>query len=166
MSLTIHFEGTLRSKEDLDIVIKRAREFAMKNAMDVNNDSSIRHSFQQSEGVYTLQEVAVPLKGISFRMHQYCEPFRFRFTDKLFIQEFWKTQFTDLSTHIAIVGFLHEIEPHFSMFKVCDDGRYWDTNNVRLLESRFEEFFSAFDALFEAFSEEEPEDDYHIDIPV
>ena len=49
------------------------------------------------------------------------------------MQDFCKTQFAGLETHRDVVELLRELAPHFEVFDAFDDGEFWETNDVQVL---------------------------------
>jgi hypothetical protein len=144
MGVTIHFEGKLKSQKDFDEVIEKARDFAKRRSSDIiqiNNDKKLlKRVNDEQDWVYE-----GPVKGIQLQPHDNADPLVLEFDKDLYIQEFCKTQFSDISTHIDIIQFLRDIESHFNKLSVIDEGEFWETNDIKLLEQKFEDFFVAFD---------------------
>jgi hypothetical protein len=144
MGVTIHFEGRLKSQKDFDEVIEKARDFAKKRSSDIiqlDNDKKLLKRVKEEKDWDYEGEV----KGIQFQPHENSDPLILEFDKDLYIQEFCKTQFSDISTHIEIIEFLRDIESNFDNLSVIDEGEYWDTDDVKLLEQKFEDFFVAFE---------------------
>jgi hypothetical protein len=144
MGVTIHFEGRLRTKADLDIVIRKGQEFARRNSTEVVSLDSEKKILKRVKDEKNW-DYEGEVKGIKFQPHENSDPLVLEFDKDLYIQEFCKTQFAGVSTHIDIVKFLRDIEPHFDKISVFDEGEFWDTDDIKLLEQKFEDFFVAFD---------------------
>ena len=144
MGVTIHFEGKLKSQKDFDEVIEKARDFAKRRSSDIihlNNDKKLlKRVKDEKDWAYE-----GTVKGIQIQPHDNSDPLILEFDKDLYIQEFCKTQFSDISTHIDIIQFLRDIESHFDKLSVIDEGEFWETNDIKLLEQKFEDFFVAFD---------------------
>lgn len=54
------------------------------------------------------------------------------------MQEFCKTQFADISVHVLIIDLLKQIEPYFDNLIVEDEGEYWETSDVNLLQQHID----------------------------
>ncbi len=142
MGVVIHFEGQLKSESDFLQVIIIARDFADKynlhtERIDIPEKTLIRVA---GEDEWKYQG---PVKGIKLIINEWAEPLWVAFDENLYMQEFCKTQFADISTHLLVVDLLRAIEPNFSNFEVFDEGEFWETSDVRLLEERREAFFEA-----------------------
>jgi hypothetical protein len=49
-----------------------------------------------------------------------------------------KTQFADVTTHQFIIQFFRYLNiKYFTNFKLIDDGRYWETNDIEILKTNF-----------------------------
>ncbi|GHN01659.1 hypothetical protein WSM22_31480 [Cytophagales bacterium WSM2-2] len=144
MGVTIHFEGKLKSQKDFDEVIEKAIDFAKRKSSDIiklNNDKKLLKRVKDEKDWDYEGEV----KGVQIQPHDNSDPLILEFDKDLFIQEFCKTQFSDISTHIDIIKFLRDIESNFDNLSVIDEGEFWETNDIKLLEQKFEDFFVAFD---------------------
>ncbi len=74
-----------------------------------------------------------PVRGIVLYPHADCDPVRLEFDRDLYIQEFTKTQFAGVQTHLSVLELLKAIEPFFQNLKVEDEGEYWETEDIQLL---------------------------------
>lgn len=141
MGVTIHFEGTAKSNEDIDSVISLARNYAISNNMPfqaVNSPNTILSR--------TINEKDAPyqgtVKGIKIEPHHNCEQLTFEFGNDLFMQNYCKTQFAPIEVHISIIKLLKSISPHFATLNVFDEGEYWDTEEVELLQKEMDYCFT------------------------
>lgn len=50
-------------------------------------------------------------------------------------QEFIKTQFAPLEIHQLVATFLESISSEFKTYEVIDEGEYFETKDISLLES-------------------------------
>jgi hypothetical protein len=142
MGVTIHFYGRLKNKESLDEVITIASEFAAEKGCEVFNlDSEKKQLFRAKDGKQS--EYDGPVRGIQFHPDGNCDPFVLEFDDDLYIQQFCKTQFAGISTHVEVIRLLRDIEPCFESFTVVDEGDFWETSDISTLEQRFETNFAA-----------------------
>ena len=148
MGVTIHFEGRLKTVNDLDKVINLGLEFAKRKSSDVikldSTDKLLRRVKDDKDWDYQGE-----VKGIQFQPHENSDPLVLEFDKDFYIQEYCKTQFAGISTHIEVVQFLREIEPHFENFVIVDEGEFWETNDIKVLEQKFEDFFNAFEKAIE-----------------
>ena len=148
MGVTIHFEGRLKTVNDLDKVINLGLEFAKRKSSDVikldSPDKILKRVKDDKDWDYQGE-----VKGIQFQPHENSDPLVLEFDKDLYIQEYCKTQFAGVSTHIEVVHFLREIEPYFDNLVIVDEGEFWETNDIKVLEQKFEDFFNAFDKAIE-----------------
>jgi hypothetical protein len=148
MGVTIHFEGRLKSKRDFDDVIAKAIGFAKRRSSEVvvldNPNKILKRVKDEKEWDYE-----GPVCGIQIQPHENSDPLFLEFDEDLYIQEFCKTQFSGISNHIDIAEFLRDIQPHFYNLSVTDEGEFWETSDIKVLERKFEDFFVAFDNAME-----------------
>lgn len=145
MGVTIHFEGRLKTNEDFDAVMKKAREFADKHSsgiVSLDSDKKLLKRVKDERNWDYEGEV----RGLQIQPHENSDPLILEFDKDLYIQEYCKTQFAGVSLHIAIVEFLRSVEPCFEKLSVVDEGEFWDTNDIKILEGKFEDFFAAFES--------------------
>ncbi len=142
MGVTIHFEGQLKSDNDFESVMTKAKNFALKNDIPYE---FFPESFKKLSRVKDEQnwDYEGPAKGIRIQPGQNCDPLWLEFDKNNYIQEFCKTQFAGIDTHIQIISFLKEIQSNFIELQVTDEGEYWDTENKALLENHFDNFYDA-----------------------
>jgi hypothetical protein len=142
MGVTIHFEGRLRKEKDFESVIAIGRDLAKRvNAEIVNLDSNnkvLNRVRNEQDWDYKGQ-----VKGIQFLPEENCDPIVLEFDKDFYIQEYCKTQFAGISTHILIIQFLRDITPYFDNLIVVDEGEFWETSDIKVLEEKFEDFFRA-----------------------
>ncbi len=151
MGVTIHFEGRLRSAADYDAVIDKGIALAKKLNSQVIQLDCPNKELQRVKGDAVCDYYG-PVRGIRFQPHEYSDPLILEFDSGNFIQEFCKTQFAGLGTHVEIISFLKSVAPHFEMLKVVDEGQLWETNDVENLDAKFEKNF----ALIEKARQENP----------
>jgi hypothetical protein len=137
MGITIHFLGTLRSKNDLDLVLQKGQEFARRKSAEVIGLNCERKSLIRviNDKVCEYEDAVT---GICFQPHEHSEPMMLQFDSNLYIHECCKTQYAGISSHIEIIQFLREIEPHFKELKVNDEGEFWESNDIDRLEQKFD----------------------------
>ena len=140
MGVTIHFEGKLKSQDDYQKVIDTAKQFSVANDLTFslfeNPDKLLERVKDEMDWDYH-----GTTKGIVINPDKNCEPLNIEFDKDLYIQEYCKTQFSDISVHILIVDFLRQIESYFDDFKVDDEGEYWDTSEITILRKHFDNSF-------------------------
>ena len=62
-------------------------------------------------------------------LHEDCEPLRLEFDAELYIQEWVKTQFAGVRTHISLIQKLRDMEKFFQTLAVKDEGEYWESED-------------------------------------
>jgi hypothetical protein len=149
MGLTIHFGGRLKSKSDFDQVLIKGRQFAKRTAAEILESNSEERFLVRIVDGQVLQYEGL-VSGIRFQPHAKAEPIVLEFDQELAFQQFYKTQFAGISTHIEVVNFLREIEPHFEYLRVYDEGEFWTTNSVERLEEKFHDFNVAIELISRA----------------
>ena len=132
MGVTIHFEGRLKSNQDYDDLVSKATEFAEQNKMDykkfANEDKVLLRVRNDEEWDYK-----GATRGIRIDPAENCDPLNLEFDADNYIQEFCKTQFTDIDNHIKIIDFLRTLKSNFQELTVIDEGEYWETENRETL---------------------------------
>jgi len=144
MGVTIHFEGRLKSAQDLDEVLRKGHELARRLSQEPERLDSEKKLLKRVKEEKDW-DYEGPVKGIQFRPHINSDPLVLEFDRDYYIQEYCKTQFAIVSTHIEVVEFLRDIEPHFQALHVVDEGEFWETSDIKVLEQKFEDFFNAFE---------------------
>lgn len=142
MGVTIHFEGQLSSANEFHKVIESAQRFAEINGLE--------HFFFEEENKL-LQRVKEeqdwdyegPTKGIQIQPDDNSDPLVLEFDKNLYLQEYCKTQFADISVHILIIELLRQIQPYFTTIKVEDEGEYWETSDINILQQHLDNCFQA-----------------------
>lgn len=143
MGVTVHFEGSLRDEDAYLAAIASARQFAeqLQWPMEViNEDETILQRVRDEEK----WDYVGPVKGLAIQPHENSDPLRLEFERSLYVQEYIKTQFAPLQTHIDVIRLLKTLSPYFRHLEVDDEGEYFETENVSLLEAHFSDFFHAF----------------------
>lgn len=82
-------------------------------------------------------------KGLQLQPDLNSDPLILEFDNDLYVQEFCKTQFADISTHILIIDLLKNIQPYFDSLIVEDEGEYWETYDINLLRKHIDNFTRA-----------------------
>jgi len=142
MGVTIHFAGRLLNKEAYERVVDIGYNFAKRAGSEIDILDSDRKTLNRvrngQEWNYEGQ-----VNGIQFLPNENCDPLVLEFDSDLCIQEFCKTQFAGISTHIEVIQFLREIGPYFDELIVVDEGEFWESSDINILEQKFEYFFQA-----------------------
>jgi hypothetical protein len=140
MGVTINFKGQLNSKSDYDEILKVAQEYADKHEMP--------YSFFEEENKLLLRvkdekdwDYLGLTRGIRIQPHINSDPLNLEFDKDYIIQEYCKTQFAGIETHIKVIEILKLIEPNFDWLDVNDEGEYWETNNSEITQNHIDKCF-------------------------
>ena len=79
-------------------------------------------------------ELHRPLKVIVLKPHADCEPLSFEFGEDLFFGNSVKTQFAPPEVHVGIINLLKSLQPFLKELHVFDEGEFWETQDISLLE--------------------------------
>lgn len=142
MGVTIHFEGQLKSDKDFDSVMTKAQSFAQTNDMPYENFSEPNKKLDRVKDEQDWNYEG-PTKGIKIQPDENSDPLWLEFDKDNYIQEYCKTQFAGIDTHLQIISLLKEIQPHFIDLQVIDEGEYWDTQDKTLLQDKFDNYYDA-----------------------
>lgn len=144
MGITIHFEGRLKDEDSFERVMRAAKELAEAQSWPLSKISENMVALQRVKDEEDWDYVG-PTKGIQLLPHENCEPLRLEFDKDLYIQEYIKTQFAPQEIHILVSRFLHAVEPEFVQMEVVDEGEYFETGDISMLEHHRKRFFEALD---------------------
>ena len=142
MGVTIHFEGQLKSDNDFDSVMTKAKTFAQTNDMPYSNFTEPLKKLGRVKDEQDW-DYEGPTKGIKILPDENSDPLWLEFDKNNYIQEYCKTQFAGIDVHLQIISFLKEIQPHFIELHVTDEGEYWDTEDKSLLQESLDNYFAA-----------------------
>lgn len=148
MGVTIHFEGRLRNPEAYEAVVNTAERFASEHGWEyepIETKVTILKRVRNEED----WDYEGLIKGVVLQPHQNSEPLRLEFDSDLYIQEYTKTQFAPLKTHIAVVELLKKIEPLFETLEVFDEGEYFETQDRDILKKHLDRCFEVLDEYLE-----------------
>ncbi len=81
------------------------------------------------------------LSRFDSKPHINSDPLNLEFDKDYIIQEYCKTQFSGIETHIKVVEVLRLIEPYFDWLDVNDEGEYWETNNSGITQNHIDKCF-------------------------
>jgi hypothetical protein len=142
MGVVIYFEGRLKSEKDLARVMTIANQFAEKYNFDSEIIDEKNKALSRVRGEEEW-DYEGPVRGIKLNIAEWAEPVWLGFDENLYLQDFCKTQFADITTHILLVELLREIAPCFNELEVFDEGEFWETGNLTVLSEQREAFFEA-----------------------
>ena len=142
MGVTIQFEGQLSSHKEFHKVVETTKRIAEAHGLEY-------FLFQEENKL--LQRVKDeqdwhyegPTKGIQIQPNENSDPLVLEFDENLYLQEYCKTQFADISVHILIIDLLRQIQPFFTALKVEDEGEYWETSDINILQQHIDNCFQA-----------------------
>jgi hypothetical protein len=159
MGVTVHYSGKLADPKQVKAVCKELTAIALK--MNWDSFASLDEDSDFTEFTVVGPEYETPkddlaLTGIELEPHPDCETFILYFdqSGKLchpmimsLISEgylkpedmggFVKTQYAGAETHFWIVGLLKYLQIfHLPDLQVVDEGYYWETGDVEMLEER------------------------------
>lgn len=140
MGVTIHFEGKLKSNKDYGQILESAKSFAETNGMDYDLIEESEKTLQRVRNEKDWDYGGLT-KGIRIQPEPSSDPLNLEFDADNFIQEYCKTQFAEIKTHIKIIDFLKKIEPLFENLIVNDEGEYWETNDPEILQEHIDNCF-------------------------
>lgn len=133
MGVTIHFEGQLKDGNAFSNCMEKVREFAEQLKVELYDISSTSTTLSRVKDEKDWDYTG-PTKGVELYPHEACEPLRFEFDENLYIQEYVKTQFAPQEIHKKIIELFHSLEAEFETLDICDEGEYWETSNMEILE--------------------------------
>jgi hypothetical protein len=145
MGITIHFEGKLRDQAAFDQLLESARMLAEDQQWPFGLIDEPEVTLQRVVNEKDQEEYVGPVKGLWLQPHENSEPFRLEFDADLFIQEYIKTQFAPIEIHQAVVEFLKSIEPLFDTFTVIDEGEFYESGDLEVLEGHIDRCFEMLD---------------------
>ncbi|WP_262148758.1 hypothetical protein [Chryseobacterium foetidum] len=144
MGITIHFEGKLKNDENYNLLIKKVSEYSEFHGWSFFEFQNDVKKLERVKNEEDWDYVGIT-KGIQVQPHENSEPLIFEFDKDLYIQEYCKTQFSEIETHIKIIDLLNVVTDCFSNLEIFDESEYWETGNERLLQENWEKFYSAMD---------------------
>lgn len=140
MGVTIHYEGKLKSANDFNDVIEIIQEFSEFNNMSYSVFEESKKLLKRVKDEQEWDYVS-SVKGIRLQPHENTDPLIFEFDENYYIQDYCKTQFSDIDIHIKIISVLRKIAPHFEDLIVIDEGEYWDTSDKEYLQQLIDDCF-------------------------
>lgn len=154
MGITIHFSGRLKSEDSLPALIEEVEDIA-----EAYRWKSFTFEKIFPPGHYGKKTFDDNLYGICFSPPD-CEPVSFSFlsngkvvslpgwqwhhsqgqkVDKTELFSFFKTQFAGPEVHKILIHILRYLsKKYFRNFKLIDEGDYWETNDEKLLNEKFD----------------------------
>jgi hypothetical protein len=145
MGVTIHFEGQLTSETAYQSLMGLVSSMAESQGWRTEPIASSRVTLLRVRGEEDWGYTG-SVKGIAIYLHEDCDPVRLEFDRDLYLQEFTKTQFAGIETHLVVMNLLKAIQPFFRSWKVEDEGEWWETADTRILTEHFVRAQKAIDA--------------------
>jgi hypothetical protein len=142
MGVTIHFEGRLKSRRDLALLVELVEGAAAKLGWPHRPISEERVHLPRLRDERDWDYVG-PTTGIEVLPHERSDPLRLEFDSDLYVQEFIKTQFAGPAVHTQVVQLLRRLEPHFESLAVEDEGEFWFGGDNDVLQGHFSAFEQA-----------------------
>jgi len=121
MGVTIHFSGQLLGEDAFRDLISVATAYAAtyKWAFEPIESEHVTLSRMWNEEEW---DYSGPVKGVVLYPGEDCEPVRLEFDTNLYAQNWVKTQFAGVETHIRVVELLKALTPFFRILRVEDEG--------------------------------------------
>jgi hypothetical protein len=132
MGVTIHFEGKLKDEAAYQSLISTVSSFAKTQNWPTESIESAEVTLLRVRDEKDWDYIG-PVKGIVLDIHEDCDPVRLEFDRELYVQEFTKTQFAGVESHLKVIDLLKAIEPYFVALKVEDEGDFWETADQAVL---------------------------------
>ncbi|WP_428661774.1 hypothetical protein [Runella sp.] len=120
----------------------KAKNFALTNSLPHQSFSELLKKLDRVKDEQDW-DYEGPTKGIKIQPDENSDPLWLEFDKNNYIQEYCKTQFAGIDTHLQIISLLKEIQPHFVYLQVTDEGEYWDTQDKALLQECLDNYFDA-----------------------
>ncbi len=169
MGLSFHYSGSIAKPEFLPELINEIQDIA-----NIHNWEYNVYESQFPENSFGKPEYDENIYGISFTPPG-CETISICFLSNGQMSShahlmFWgktieqpeskylymlsvKTQFADVATHQFIIQLFRYLnKKFFANFKLTDDGRYWETNDIEILKTNFKrnaDLINSFSSVFE-----------------
>jgi hypothetical protein len=146
VGVTVHFEGRTADARCRDAAIAVARQYAIDNGWPYEE---IAEAHAVLKRVIDEQPVDYlgPTVGVQLRPHEAAEPLRLEFDADNFCQDYCKTQFAPVQTHIQVTELLRLLQPQFSVLTIVDEGEYFETRDLEKLQSHLDNCFKAMERL-------------------
>jgi hypothetical protein len=133
MGVTIHFDGQLLGEDAFRSLVSTAVAFATSHTwltelIESEQTTLLRVGDNEEEWNYS-----GPTKGIVLYPSEDCDPVRLEFDRDLYVQEYTKTQFAGVETHLKVLKLLTALKPFFRSLRVQDEGEYWETGDAETL---------------------------------
>jgi hypothetical protein len=132
MGVTVHFEGRLKSPQAFSSLLLHVEEIGYAETLLTERFENSHAKLGRVRDERPCDYVG-PTKGIVLYLHEDCEPLRLEFDRELYVQEWVKTQFAGVDTHIRLIQILRDIARFFQTLSVNDEAEYWESENREVL---------------------------------
>jgi hypothetical protein len=132
MGVTIHFEGRVKGAIAYSLLIDELREFAATHDWKCEEIAESDAELKRVRNEKPL-DYSGPTFGVQIWPHPACDPLRFEFDKDYYVQEFVKTQFAGVETHITIVELFRRIQFFLEGLKIEDEAEFWDKSDENVL---------------------------------
>lgn len=136
MGLSIYYSGRIRHYKEIDNLMEEVSDIADNLGWIYTEISD-----DKLKGVLVSPEKCEPVVFTFVPDGRLCSPVSITYNqpdDEFYYTIFTKTQFAGPDAHIAVIKLLRYIsKKYFAEIKVMDEGKFWETNDERIL---FEEF--------------------------
>jgi hypothetical protein len=132
MGVTVHFEGRLKGAQAFSSLLLHVEEIGRAETL-------LTERFENAQAKLGRVREERPwdyvgrTKGILLYLHEDCDPLRLEFDRELYVQEWVKTQFAGVETHVRLIQILRDIGRFFRTLTVYDEGEYWESENREAL---------------------------------
>lgn len=164
MGLSIYYSGRFNTKASLSNLIEEVKEVTevfhweyeiYKKSFPDNADENQSHN-GEVYGIMFMPPKCEPV-AISFlsnyRMSDYMHLKFYGKADKQPEMDYLymlstKTQFAGIAIHKTIIDLFHHLvkRGYFSEFKLIDEGEYWETGDMKILEHKFKQYGAILDS--------------------
>ena len=150
MGVTIHFEGQLKNEAAYQQLLEEVSSIAKAEGWSSEAIESRVTTLLRVRDEQDWNYVG-PVKGIVISIAEDCDPVQLEFDRDLYVQEFTKTQFAGVQTHLKLLELLKALKPFFHDLKVEDEGEYWETGNLQGLTEHMNRAQKAIEAELEKY---------------
>jgi hypothetical protein len=132
MGVTVYFEGRLKGAQAFSSLLLYVEEIGRAETLLTERVENAHAKLRRVREERPWDYIG-PTKGILLYLHEDCEPLRLEFDRELYVQEWVKTQFAGVETHVRLIQILRDIKRFFRTFTVNDEGEYWESENKEAL---------------------------------
>jgi hypothetical protein len=132
MGVTVHFEGRLKGAQAFSSLLLHVEEIGRAETLLTERFENAQAKLGRVREERRWEYVG-PTKGILLYLHEDCDPLRLEFDRELYVQEWVKTQFAGVETHVRLIQILRDIGRFFRTLTINDEGEYWESENREAL---------------------------------